>query len=115
MASRDVSFVSGRISKTTVNVQSSQRTTTTSDDGGTTRSVTSQYHVRQADSGGPAGQVVDYKVQRDGQTGQPRVEMVFSTDSLQQQLPAQTAPAVTVYCYYLDKFTERRDTGGNRI
>ena len=71
--------------------------TSSSGDGGTTRSVTSEYHVRQADSGGPAGQVVDYKVQRDGQTGQPRVEMVL------QQSPAQTPPAVTVCCYYLAK------------
>lgn len=63
----------------------------------TTTSVTRQYNVRQLDSGQPAvaPQVLDCKVERDGQTGQPRVEMIFSVDP-QQPLPAQTPPAVTV-------------------
>ena len=60
-------------------------------------SVTRQYNVRQVDSG-PGGQTLDYNVNRDVQTGLPRVEMMFSVDPLQQR-PAVTPPVITV-CYY---------------
>jgi len=102
MASRDVSFVTSASGKRTVQVQSSRRTTTmtsSSGQGETVTSKTSEYNVRQIGTG-PGGQVLDCKVERVEQSGQPRVEMVFSVDPLQQQ-PSITPPVVTVYCFSL--------------
>ena len=84
-------------------VQSSRKTTTmtSTGHGGTVTSTTSEYNVRQLDSG-PGGQMLDCKVDRDLQTGQPHVEMIFSMDPQQQQQqqqpPAVTPPVLTVYC-----------------
>jgi len=80
---------------------------TVSGDGGdtVTSSTTSQYNVRQINTGGGpgAGQVLDCRVERVEQTGQPRVEMIFSLDPLQQP-PSATPPAlVAVYCFCLAK------------
>jgi len=88
MESRNVSVVSS----SKVTVQSSRRVTTTvssSSDGDTTSSMTSEYNVRQIGTAPDAGQT-----QQDEQTGLPRVEMVFSADSLQRP----TQPVLTVYC-----------------
>ena len=104
--SQDVSIVS---SKMTV-VQTTRKTTTTttsSGHGDTTTSQTSQYNVRQMETGsGGTGQVLDCKLERDDQTGQPRVDMIFSVDAFQRP-PAQSQPVLTVYCYLLISLSQK--------
>jgi len=70
-----------------------------------TSSATSQYNVRQISTGsagaGGGGQMLDCKVERVEGTDQPRVEMIFSLDPLQQPAPVNTLPALAVCCFFL--------------